>query len=447
MTAEPRTLFDAFNPLAVGGEMYAFAADLYPICRSLTGDGVRQTLARVAAVIPLETHEVPTGTPVFDWIVPKEWNIRDAYVANARGERVIDFRRSNLHVLGYSIPVRRRMRLAELRPHLHSLPDHPDWIPYRSSFYTPAWGFCLSQRQLESLADEEYEVVIDSALEDGHLTYGECFLPGASEHEVLIFTHVCHPSLANDNLSGIALATFLARQLAGRRLRYGYRFVFAPTTLGAITWLARNEARLERIKHGLVVAVVGDPGRFTYKKSRHGDAEIDRAVQHVLKTSGRAYDVIEFSPWGYDERQFGSPGINLPVGRLTRTPNGSYPEYHTSADDMNVIRAEALGESLAMYLRVVYVLEYNRAYRNLSPNGEPQLGRRGLYQRVGGQPHIEERQRALLWVLNQSTGVPTLLDIADRAGLAFEQVHAAARELAAAGLLAPAEPGAMPGIE
>lgn len=440
------SLFDEFDAARAGAGMYALAHELYPICRSLTGDGVRQTLGRLTQHIPLEIHEVPTGTAVFDWTVPKEWNIRDAYVANGRGERLIDFRRSNLHVVGYSVPVRRRMRLSELRPHLHALPDRPDWIPYRNSFYSPAWGFCLSQRQLESLAEDEYEVVIDSTLEDGHLTYGECFLPGATAEEILIFTHVCHPSLANDNLSGIALATFLGRELARRRLRHSYRFVFAPTTLGAITWLALNESQLKRIKHGLVVAVVGDPGPFTYKRSRYGDAEIDRAAIHVLKSSGCRYDLLDFSPWGYDERQFGSPGINLPVGRLTRTPNGGYPEYHTSADDMSLIRPEALGQSLAMYLRVLTVLERNRAYRNLSPMGEPQLGRRGLYQRMGGLPSIEERQWALLWVLNQSTGAPTLLDIAERAGLAFEQIWAAAQDLEEAGLLAPAD-GGRPRIE
>lgn len=439
MASQAEGVFVGVDLHAVGEEMYALARDLYPICRSLTGDGVRRTLARVREIIPLELHEVPTGTPVFDWTVPQEWNIRDAYVANARGERIIDFHRSNLHVLGYSLPVRLRMNLAELRPHLHSAPDRPDWIPYRNSFYNPTWGFCLSHRQLEALPDGEYDVVIDSTLEDGYLTYGECFLPGATDEEVLIFTHVCHPSLANDNLSGIALAAYLARELRSRRLRYNYRFVFAPTTLGAITWLARNEARLSRIKHGLVVAVVGDPGRFTYKKSRHGDAQIDRAALHVLKTSGQAFGVLEFSPWGYDERQFGSPGINLPVGRLTRTPNGGYPEYHTSADDLTLIRPEALGESLATYLRVVNVIEHNRAYRNLNPKCEPQLGRRGLYQRLGGQPNIEERQYALLWVLNQSTGTATLLDIAEQSGLAFERIQEAAVALTQAGLLAPAD--------
>lgn len=426
-----------FDAAAAGREMYELARELYPICRSLTGDGVRQTLARLSVQIPLQIHEVATGTQVFDWTIPREWNIREAYVANTRGERVIDFKRSNLHIIGHSIPVRARMPLADLRAHLHTLPEHPDWLPYRTSYYRDMWGFCLSQRQLEALEDGDYDVVIDATLKDGHLTYGEYFIPGLTEDEVLIFTHTCHPSLANDNLSGLALATFLAQRLAGRRLRYSYRFVFAPTTLGSITWLARNEERLGQIKHGLVVAVVGDPGRLTYKKSSHGDAEIDRIATHVLKTGGRDYDILEFTPWGYDERQFGSPGIHLPVGRLTRTPNGCYPEYHTSADDLSLIRPEALGESLAVYLRVVNVLEHNRVYRNLSPKGEPQLGRRGVYQRMGGHHDIEQRQWAILWLLNQSIGGPTLLDIAEKAGVTFEQMLAVAHDLVAAGLLAP----------
>lgn len=418
----------------LGAQMYALATRLFPICRSITGDGVRQTLAMLREVIPLEMHEVASGTPVFDWTVPKEWNVRDAYIKNARGERVVDFQESNLHIVNYSIPVHRKMRLDELRPHLHSLPERPDWIPYRTSYYNESWGFCLAHGALTALADGEYEVCIDSSLTDGALTYGEYYLPGRSSREVLIYTHVCHPSLANDNLSGIVVTAQLARHLGASPRRYSYRFVFAPGTIGSITWLSRNEAHLKDIQHGLVVALVGDLGQLTYKKSRAGDAEIDRAVLQALRDSGRETAVLEFSPYGYDERQFCSPGINLPVGRLTRTPNGEYPEYHTSADNLELLRPEALAESLATCVAVVNILENNLRYLNTSPKGEPQLGKRGLYRKTGGRD-VGQHEFAMLWVLNLSDGEHGLLDIAERSGLKFESIWTAAQDLLNAGLL------------
>src|SRR6266852_2274879 len=309
--------------------MYGLIEELYPICRSITGDGLRSTLRRIQQEIPIEIREVPTGTPVFDWTVPREWNIRDAYIKNAAGDRVVDFRRSNLHVVNYSVPIRGRIALAELKEHLHTLPDRPDSIPYRTSYYKETWGFCLSQRDLDTLPDGEYEVMIDSSLEDGHLSYGEYLLPGESLDEVLISCHSCHPSLCNDNLSGIAVAVSLAQELAERPRHYSYRFLFIPGTIGAITWLSQNEDAISRIRHGLVLAGVGDPGRFSYKKSRRGTAEIDRAAVHVLEKSGHGFEIAEFSPYGYDERQYCSPGIDLPVGRFSRTPHGTFPEYHT----------------------------------------------------------------------------------------------------------------------
>src|SRR4051812_23176019 len=347
------------EPVQLGHEMHRLVADLYPIPRSITGDGVRQTLAKLRERIPLEMHEVRSGTTVFDWTVPDEWNVREAYVANAAGERVIDFRKHNLHLVGYSTPVRARMSLAELRPHLHTLPDRPDWIPYRTSYYKPSWGFCLSQRQLESLSDGEYEVVIDATLAPGSLTYGELLLPGRLKDEILFSAHVCHPSLANDNLSGIAVLTFLAAELAKRPLKHSVRFVFAPGTIGAITWLARNEREAHRVRHGLVVSGVGDAGGFTYKRSRRGGAVIDRAVGQVLGSCGR---VIGFTPYGYDERQYCSPGFDLPVGLFTRSLYGTFPEYHTSADDLSFVKADSLEESYRTLLAVVDVLERNASY-------------------------------------------------------------------------------------
>jgi aminopeptidase-like protein len=331
--------------------------------------------------------------------------------------------------------VRARIPLRELRAHLYTLPEHPDWIPYKTSYYETRWGFCLSQNALDRLEDGEYEVCVDATLADGGLTYGECFLPGETRVEVLISCHVCHPSLCNDNLSGIALSVFLARRLAERRRRYSYRFVFVPGTIGAIAWLARNDDAAARVAHGLVVANVGDAGPMHYKKSRRGDAEIDRAVTHVLAHAGRPHEIAEFAPYGYDERQYGSPGFDLPVGSLTRTPYGRYPEYHTSADDLGFVRPECLADSLEIYAAVCDVLEDNERYVNLSPKGEPQLGRRGLYRTLGGRMSAKDAEFALLWVLNLSDGRHALLDIAERAKLPFAAIRDAARALASAGLL------------
>lgn len=342
-----------------GQRIYNLVARLYPICRSITGDGVRATLKILQEHIPLQIREVPSGTQVFDWTVPKEWNIRDAYIKDAVGDRVVDFKESNLHVMSYSVPVTTRLSLGELKKHLHTLPEQPEWIPYRTSYYREDWGFCLSHKQLLELEEGEYEVCLDSSLQEGHLSYGEYFLRGEVEDEVLISTHVCHPSLANDNLSGVALATFLAKHLGQLRLRYSYRFVFTPGTIGSVTWLSLNENHVGRIKHGLILACVGDPGATTYKKSRRGDAEIDRAAAQVLKDSGDPYEIVDFSPYGYDERQFCSPGFNLPVGCLMRTPHGRFPQYHTSADDLNFVQPEYLANSFSKCMSLFFILENN----------------------------------------------------------------------------------------
>jgi aminopeptidase-like protein len=434
-TRDLASLRSMLEGTSLGDEIYSLIRDLYPICRSITGDGFRETLARIRKEIPLDVHEVPSGTQVFDWIVPKEWNIRDAYVKNTRGERIIDFRRHNLHIVNYSVPVHRKMSLAELRNHLHTLPDQPDWIPYRTSYYKENWGFCLSHNQLQAMRENEYEVCIDSALENGSLTYGECYLSGQSPVEVLISCHACHPSLCNDNLSSVATATFLAKYLGQAQLRYSYRFLFIPGTIGAITWLSQNEDHINAIQHGLVLTCVGDRGHITYKKSRRGDAEIDHAVAHVLKHSGQRYDIEDFSPYGYDERQYCSPGFNLPVGCFMRTPHGKFPEYHSSADNLELMDPASLAHSLVTCLSVFYVLENNRRYCNQNPKCEPQLGRRGLYRAMGGNRDEKLQETAMLWVLNQSDGEHSLLDIAKRCGLAFETVHDAAGLLLRHGLL------------
>ena len=422
------------DEVALGQQLAAGVAELYPICRSITGNGVRETLRRLQRVAPLTMHEVPSGSEVFDWTVPEEWNIRDAYIKNDRGERVVDFQRSNLHVVSHSVPVRARMSLETLRPHLFTLPDRPDWVPYRTSYYAKNWGFCLRQRELDALAPGEYDVCIDASLEMGSLTYGEVYLPGESTDEVLISAHVCHPSLANDNLSGVIIGGHLARYLEPVARRYSYRFLFVPGTIGAITWLARNEAVTAGIRHGLVLAGLGDAGRLTYKKSRRGDAAVDRAAMHVLRQLGD-HEIFDFSPYGYDERQFCSPGFNLPVGRLSRTPMDRCPEYHTSADDLHFVDPLQLARSLTGCLAILHVLENDRTFVNQNPKCEPQLGKRGLYHALGGLAHTRTSEMAMLWTLNLSDGQHGVLDIAERSGLPFEAIHRAASMLRDHGLL------------
>jgi aminopeptidase-like protein len=417
--------FDQASLPETGRKLHDFAAELYPICRSITGDGIRRTLALIQARIPLQTTELPTGTQIFDWTVPKEWNIRDAYIKGPDGNKVVDFRQHSLHILNYSTPIHQTVSLDELKPHLFTLPEHPDWIPYRTSYYKENWGFCLSHHQMLALKEGNYEVCVDSTLENGNVVYGECYVPGRSKEEVLISCHACHPSLANDNLSGLTVATFLAQFLAGRDLRYSYRFLFVPGTIGAIAWLAQNRATANRIRHGLVLTCLGDAGGFHYKKSRQGNAEIDRAAAHILHHSGEPSGILEFSPDGYDERQYCSPGFNLAVGCLMRSVWGKFPEYHSSADNLDFIQPEQLAKSLRVCAAILDVLEDNRRYRNLNPFCEPQLGRRNLYHSVGGATPATEIS-ARLWVLNLSDSDHSLLDIAERSGLPFSAISDAA---------------------
>src|SRR5882724_6942868 len=420
----------------VGTEILALAARIFPICRSITGDGVRQTLREVGAHIDLDIHEVATGTPVLDWTIPREWNIRDAWIKNARGEKIVDFKRSNLHVMSYSVPVRQRMSLGELKKHIYTLPDQPDLIPYRTSYYAENWAFCMPHRQFEALRDETYEVSIDSSLENGHLTYGEYLHKGETEDEFLLSAHVCHPSLANDNCSGIALLTHLAKRISGLRTRYSYRFLFAPGTIGAITWLARNEDRVHRIKHGLVVSMVGDRGGPTFKKSRRGNAEIDRAMVHALNHSGLSPTIEDFYPYGYDERQYCSPGFNLPVGLFSRSKFGEIPQYHTSADNLDFIAPNHLALSYRLIAETLDVVENDAVYCSTMPKCEPQLGRLGLYGTVEGDKNAAAANMAMLWILNLSDGMHSLLDIAERANLPFAVIRRTAQLLQHNGLLA-----------
>ena len=422
----------------IGGDIHALAAEIYPFGRSITGNGVRQTLARLGQHIKLEVREVPTGTPVFDWTIPREWNIRDAWIKDPSGRRIVDVAASNLHVVGYSIPIDSQMTLAELRPHLHSLPEEPNAVPFRTSYWTEDWGFCLPHAELQQLTDGVYDVRIDSTLRDGFLTYGEYLHQGSTAEEVLLSAHICHPSQANDNCSGLALLTLLAARLAGMQTRLSYRFLFAPATIGALAWLAQNETILSRIKHGLVVSCVGDGGGPTYKCSRRGEAMIDRVMIHVLNQEthgGRAPRIMDFTPFGQDERQFCAPGFNLPVGLFQRSPPGAFAGSRTSLDDLDLIKPEHLGHSFNVLARVLKVLEHDRKLVNLAPKGEPQLGRRGFNEEINGGHRDSQRNQAMLWLLNFCDGQSSVLEIAERSGMAFAVLHEAALDLEANGLL------------
>jgi aminopeptidase-like protein len=429
----------------IGEEIYALAGEIYPICRSITGEGVRETLRVLAQHMQLTLHEVPTGTPVFDWTIPKEWNIRDAYIKSACGRRVVDFRDCNLHVVSYSTPVRTVLPLSELRQRIFTLPEQPDVIPYRTSYYSEQWGFCMAHRRLAELEDGSYEVVIDAALEDGSLTYAEHFHRGATDEEFLLSAHICHPSMANDNCSGVALLAHLAKRLARLKTRFSYRVLFAPGTIGAIAWLARNETA--RIRHGLVLSCVGDGGGPTYKRSRQGNAMIDRAMAHVLTHTAPAPRILDFFPYGYDERQYCSPGFDLPVGLFQRSQFGTFPQYHTSADNLAFIEPGHLAASYRMIAEAIEIVECDRRLTSTLPKCEPQLGRRGLYDTEGAGSEGEDWRMALLWVLNLSDGRSSLLDIAERAGMPFRAIRRAAERLEQHGLLQAVACGAPAGLQ
>ncbi len=423
-------------PESTGADLHALVARLFPIARSITGAGVRESLAILRERIPLEVREIPTGTPVFDWTVPKEWVLRGATLTAPDGRVVADAARHNLEVLNYSAPFFGRVPLAELRKNLHSLPAQPDLVPYRTSYYQQRWGFCLPHRVVESLPEGEYEVAIDTAHVEGSLAYGELVLPGASDREILVSAHCCHPSLANDNLSGMVVAAALAARLAARgERRHTWRFLWAPGTIGAIAWLATHAEERRRVVAALVLAGLGAPGPFHYKTSRDGRSLLDREIPKALAASGETLHVEPFVPFGYDERQFDSPGVGIAAGCFSRTPYGRYAEYHTSADDLDFVRPEALEGALRALAGVVDRIESRETWVNLLPQGEPQLGSRGLYRTLGGDDAGRERELARLWVLNLSDGANSVEEIVERSGISPLRIREAIDDLAAAGLL------------
>ncbi len=415
-------------------DMFETMTRLFPICRSLTGNGVRDTFRILQEIVPIELFEVPSGTQAFDWTVPLEWNVHDAYVLDASGKRIIDFDKNNLHLVGYSQPFEGSMGLEELNKHLYSLPEQPDVIPYITSYYEKRWGFCLSHTQREQLTEQTYTVKVDTTLAAGSMTMGELIIPGKSEKQILLSTYICHPSMANNELSGPVLATYLARRLMKRDNYYTYRFVFVPETIGAITYLSRHRDLLrEQVIAGYVMTCVGDPGPYSYLESRLGNTLVDRVTAHVFKHMQHETKWYSWRERGSDERQYCWPGIDLPVGALMRTKYGCYPEYHTSADNLSFVTSEALAESLKLYERCLEVLEFNRTYQ-CTVLCEPQLGRRGLY------PTLSTRTsglatRDLMDIMAYSDGTTDLLSIADRLNKPIWELYTTVSTLITAGLL------------
>lgn len=408
------------NSLGVGEYMYDLIRELFPECRSLTGNGVRRTFSVLGREIKsLEVQEVPSGTRCFDWVVPAEWNVRDAFVIDPLGRKILDFKVNNLHLLGYSLPFDGYVSLDELNEHLYSLPDQPDLIPYVTSYYSPRWGFCISQRQRDLLPLGKYRVKIDTQLSEGSLTYGEAFLPGEDKREILLSTYICHPSLANDNLSGPVLAVALWRWLASRQRRFSYRFVFVPETIGAIAYISKNLDHLkDKTYAGYILTCVGDDRAVSFLPSRNGDTVVDRVTRHVLRHSEPGYREFSFLDRGSDERQYCSPGVDLPVASIMRSKYGTYPEYHTSGDDLNLVSPSGLKKSFDIYTKCLDVLEKNMSYA-VTCCCEPQLGKRGLYPTISLKGSADD-VRVYMNLLAYMDGDNDLIDIAERLGLSVD---------------------------
>ena len=437
MEAQPINALGAGADVGHGAAMHDLMATLFPICRSITGDGVRRSLQIVGDGLPMTVAEVPSGTSCFDWTVPDEWTVRDAYVMDQAGNRVIDFQAHNLHLVGYSEPFSGSLTLDELTPHLHSRPDLPDAIPYVTAYYAGTWGFCLTDRDRQALTPQTYQVEVDTDLAPGNLTYGEVLIPGDSPREVLLATNVCHPSMANNELSGPVVLAHLARYLMGRRNRLSYRIVFLPETIGAIAYLRRHsETMKERTIAGLQVVCVGGPDDFCYLETPSGDALVDRIVRRVLRHEGVGHSVLDHTHRASDERQWCSPGIGLPVGSLMKTRYHDYDAYHTSLDDLDFVRPEHLAASFDLYVRCLDALDGARTYRAILAGGEPNLGSRGLYPALGGRSHEDMDANLLLDVLAYSDGTRTADCLAERVCRPIEAVTVAIETLVAADLLA-----------
>lgn len=418
---------------------------LFPICRSITGNGLRQTLQILRDISPFNLIEVPSGTVCYDWVIPEEWNVQDAYISDLSGKRIVDFKKNNLHLVNYSVPFDGEMAYKDLVHHLHTLPNLPNAVPYRTTYYERMWGFCLSHEQFQALdRTARYHVVVDTTLKPGSLTYGEVLLPGASGQEYLVSTYVCHPSMANDNLSGAVLWILLLRELRKQQLNNSYRFIIAPETIGALAYISRNEDAVRALQGGFVTTTVGGPGKFGYKRTFLGDSLIDRVVKQAFHDLDREYIEYPFDINGSDERQYSTPGLRVPVGTICKDKYYEYPFYHTSLDNLEFVSAANLVETLKVYLAAMDNLEHNCIYRSLNPIGEPMLGKRGLYPQTGGAikqkavsqvetgKHISmaddqsiqygNELDAIRWILFYADGKTPLLDIAEKTDLPMRQL-------------------------
>lgn len=420
-------------------ELEKYFDRLWPINRSLTGDGNRETLKILSEIINLNISEIPSGTNCFDWTVPPEWNIKDAWIKNSSGKKIVDFSKNNLHILGYSEPFKGNLKYKELKSHIYTIPEQPEVVPYLTSYYQRRWGFCISHKQFLTFDEnDEFEVFIDSDLNDnGFMTTGEAIIEGKTKKEVLLSTYICHPSLANNELSGPLVTAFIYKKLKDRKdLKYTYRFLFAPETIGSIFNLSiYGDYWKQNLIAGYVVNCIGDKGNFTYKKSRRGNTLTDRVTEMILKQTEKEFKIVDFFPNGSDERQYCSPGFNLPVGSLMRTMYGQYPEYHTSADNKSFISFEKMENSVNKYLEIIDAIEKNDKYINTLPYCEPQLGKRGLYPTLGSQKGNSDYVKAMMWILNLSDGENDLLAISERSNIPVKDLYPVIEKLIQNGIL------------